>query len=53
MNTNRNRIVPIVVGVAFAIFAISMVMRFVLFSDDAFDAFHAAQASVSRDHYIG
>lgn len=33
MNTNRNRIVPIVIGVAIAIFAVSMLMRFVLFSE--------------------
>jgi hypothetical protein len=33
VNTNHNRIVPIVIGAAVAIFAISMLLRFALFSE--------------------
>jgi hypothetical protein len=32
MNSNRNKVVPIVIGVAVAIFAISMLLRFALFT---------------------
>jgi hypothetical protein len=33
VNTHRNKIVPIVIGAAVAIFAISMALRFVLFTE--------------------